>query len=383
MDWEEIQLSKIFRLTNGKSISNDYSEIENKEYCFPIYGGNSILGYSKKYLLEEETLIIGRVGEYCGNVNLSCGKIWVSDNALYISEWFKDFDIKYIYYLLNYTNLNRYNDATGQPKITQSLLKRIKPKIPLDVEEQTAIASILSKVDEAIQSTQNSIKAAEKLKKGLMQNLLTGKLKPDGTWRTEDEFYKDEKFGNVPMGWETTLFGKRIVVQYGKSQKEIVADNGTIPIYGTGGIIEYGKEALFSNESILIGRKGTIDKPFYLNHPFWAVDTTYYVESFEGGNIKYLFYLLQTKNLKSLNEATGVPSLTRRTLNRLKLILPPIDIQIEIVKQFDAIENFCLSKEIKAQKLQRLKKSLMQNLLTGKIRVDVERINELFKEQQL
>lgn len=68
-------------------------------------------------------------------------------------------------------------------------------------EEQTAIANILSMVDEAIASVLNSIAAAERLKKSLMQNLLTGKMKPDGTFRTPEEFYIDDKFGKVPVGW--------------------------------------------------------------------------------------------------------------------------------------------------------------------------------------
>jgi len=84
--------------------------------------------------------------------------------------------------------------------VSKTELKKIYlPKPPED--EQIQITNILSLVDSAIQATQNSIKAAEKLKKGLMQNLLIGKLKPDGRWRTKDEFYKDEKFGNMPVGW--------------------------------------------------------------------------------------------------------------------------------------------------------------------------------------
>ena len=84
--------------------------------------------------------------------------------------------------------------------VSKTELKKIYlPKPPKP--EQTAIATFLSKVDEAIAATQNSIEAAEKLKKALMQNLLTGKLKPNGTWRTEDEFFEDEKFGKVPKGW--------------------------------------------------------------------------------------------------------------------------------------------------------------------------------------
>ena len=90
--------------------------------------------------------------------------------------------------------------GSGIPHADKGIIKRLEFYKPLK-NEQIAIANILSKVDEAIASIQNSIAAAERLKKSLMQNLLTGKMKPDGTFRTPDEFYIDEKFGKVPVGW--------------------------------------------------------------------------------------------------------------------------------------------------------------------------------------
>lgn len=288
----------------------------------------------------------------------------------------KKFNPHFLAYALNSFSSEKHfiSRATGTTRYTlsKSDFQSLEFEYPENPAEQTAIATLLSKVDEAIASTQNSIKAAEKLKKALMQNLLTGKLKPDGSWRTEDEFYEDEKFGKVPLGWEVDRFKNKITVKYGKSQKDIVSENGKIPIYGTGGIMEYGTAALCENESILIGRKGTIDKPYYINTPFWAVDTTYYVESFESGNMKFLYYSLQRLNLKSLNEATGVPSLTRRTLNRQMMLFPSQTEQNEITFQIEKFDNVTESKQTKIQTLQRLKKSLMQNLLTGKVRLPEE-----------
>ena len=258
--------------------------------------------------------------------------------------------------------------TTGLGNLDIRYLRNMDIHFP-EKTEQTAIANILSKVDEAISSVQSSIVAAERLKKSLMQNLLTGRMKPDGTLRKDDDFYIDEKFGKVPMGWEVEKFGKRVIVLYGKSQKDVVSENGIIPVYGTSGIIEYAAQALCNHESILVGRKGTIDKPFYIDKPFWAVDTTYYVDKFIDGNMRYLYYMLLRMNLGNLNEATGVPSVTRRTLNRQKLIIPPIDEQNSIVTVIDKIEKQIIKKQSRITVLERLKKSLMQNLLTGKVRL--------------
>ena len=119
--------------------------------------------------------------------------------------------------------------TTGLGNLDIRYLRNMDIEYPDNEVEQKAIATILSKVDEAIKATENSIKAAEKLKKSLMQNMLTGKLKPDGTWRKKDEFYKDEKFGNVPVGWVVARVKDFGQIQTGKTpptaEPEVFAEN--------------------------------------------------------------------------------------------------------------------------------------------------------------
>ena len=201
--WEIKKIKQCFKFKNGKGFSGELKEKADSEFCYPVYGGNGIIGYCNNPLLEKTTIIVGRVGEYCGNVFKTQEKSWVTDNAMLVSEvLLNDFDINFWSVMLNSLHFNHYSDSTGQPKITQGGIGAITVVYPKSVVEQTAIADILSKVDEAIASVQNSIAAAERLKKSLMQYLLTGKMKPDGTFRTSEEFYIDEKFGKVPVGWE-------------------------------------------------------------------------------------------------------------------------------------------------------------------------------------
>ena len=400
---EKVQLSKVFRLTNGKSISSDYSEIKNDEYFVPIYGGNSVLGYAKRHLIDKKTLVIGRVGEYCGNINLVNDKIWVSDNALYISEWLTDCDINYLFYVLTNVNINRYSDATGQPKITQSLFKRIHVFFPIQITEQTAIATILSKVDEAIEATRNSIKAAENLKKALMQNLLTGKLKPDGTWRTEDEFYLDEKYGKVPVGWNVLPVGAKSLCDINPNYRYIkgkvndfismdaikdgfrgvdyleskVIEGGGFTRFKKGDILfakitpctENGKIALIDKMSSEIGFAST---EFIVFHPKESIDGLFF------------YYLLSSSRVHrlavSLMEGTTGRQRVPGKIFKNRIITPipkSIDEQKEIANKIKAIELTNSDKQLKIQRLQRLKKSLMQNLLTGKVRLPEVLIKQL------
>ena len=125
--------------------------------------------------------------------------------------------------------------TTGLGNLDIRFLRNLDIYFP-DKHVQTAIANILSTVDEAIASVHNSIAAAERLKKSLMQNFLTGKMKPDGTYRTPDEFYIDEKFGKVPVGWEVKSIDEiSDFVQYGLNISS--SDNGQIPMLRMNNIV--------------------------------------------------------------------------------------------------------------------------------------------------
>lgn len=284
--------------------------------------------------------------------------------------------------------------------VSKTELKKIYlPKPPED--EQIQITNILSLVDSAIQSAQNSIKAAEKLKKGLMQNLLTGKLKPDGTWRTEDEFYKDEKLGNVPSGWNAGKLGDIAEIMAGQSPtgdtyneegKGMPMLNGPteftdyypIPVQYTTKptkICGIG-DILFTVRGSSTGRMNIADQEYCIGRGIAAIRANM------SSDIDFLYYTLVKIAHIILAEAKGsgstFPNVNRGELLKKKIIYPLLKEEQNLIgTKIKQAEEIIQSKQSKIQVLQRLKKSLLQNLLTGKVRVDVERINELFKEQQL
>lgn len=297
-------------------------------------------------------------------------------------------------YILNQEKVrnNILRIATGIKvySVSKTELKKILlPKPPKP--EQTAIASILSKVDEAIEATQNSIKAAEKLKKALMQNLLTGKLKPDGTWRTEDEYYMDEKFGKVPVGWEITKIKKIVKLKNGKGNttsnlKEKPIDDYEIPVYGGNGITGYYNIPLLSESTLIIGRVGEYcGNVFKTPKLSWVTDNAMLVDKFliEDYSLDFFKYKFSTLNFKNFSDSTGQPKITQGGIGAIYLIYPKLkNDQVDIAIKISKVNNISVNKQSKIQALHRLKKSLMQNLLTGKIRVDVAKINELLKEQE-
>ena len=129
-------------------------------------------------------------------------------------------------------------------------------------------------------------------------------------------------------------------IKYGKNQKNVQSTDGNIPIYGTGGLMGYATEALYDKPSVLIGRKGTINKVRYVDHPFWTVDTLFYTEVNEDLVIPiYLYYRMLLIDFDSYNEGTTIPSLRTDTLNRLELDIPDIEYQKKILSILEPIDR--------------------------------------------
>lgn len=126
-------------------------------------------------------------------------------------------------------------------------------------------------------------------------------------------------------------------IRYGKDHKKL--DLGNIPVYGSGGIMRYANNFIYNKPSVLIPRIGTLDNLFFVDEPFWTVNTLFWTEIDESQVLpRYLFYVLKQKKLSSLNEGTAVPSLTTKTLNAINIDLPDIKWQQEVVKKIEPIE---------------------------------------------
>ena len=135
-----------------------------------------------------------------------------------------------------------------------------------------------------------------------------------------------------------TRLGDVCAIRYGKDHKKL--SDGSIPAYGSGGIIRYVDTAICEQPSVLIPRKGTLGNLFYTDEPFWTVDTLFWTDIDQTKIVpKYLYYQLKQKDLASYNVGTAVPSLTVEVLNEIDLDVPSIDKQrriVEVLNSFDS-----------------------------------------------
>jgi type I restriction enzyme S subunit len=216
--------------------------------------------------------------------------------------------------------------ATGGT--VQGIKGSVLHQIPLIVpskEEQTKIATFLSAVDEKISQLSQKLHLLGQYKQGMMQKLFSQQIR----FKAND----GSEFGD----WEILKFKDVITIKYGKDHKKL--KDGNIPVLGTGGIMRYVESYLYDGESILIGRKGTIDKPQFISGKFWTVDTLFYTEIGEKIRNKFAFQKLLLVNWLNLNEATGVPSLNTTSIGNIELKVPSLEEQTKIANFLSAIDQ--------------------------------------------
>ena len=166
-----------------------------------------------------------------------------------------------------------------------------------------------------------------------------------------------------PDGVEYKQLKNILKIRNGKDYKHL--DNGTIPVYGSGGVMTYVDTSIYDKPSVLIPRKGSIDKLYYVDVPFWNVDTVFYTEINKSLVIeKYVFYALQKEHLEKLNTAGGVPSLTQAVLNDVEIPVPPLPVQEEIVRILDIFTELQAELQAELQKRKSQYSYYLDNLLS-------------------
>lgn len=170
------------------------------------------------------------------------------------------------------------------------------------------------------------------------------------------------------MKFKKYYLNELVEIKYGKNQKKVIDENGKYPIYGTGGLMGYAKEFLYDRPSVLIGRKGTINKVRYVERPFWTVDTLFYTKIKDDVVIpKFLYYKMLTIDLTKYNEGTTIPSLRTETLNKLELEIPNIEIQQKIVSILNVLDSkIALNKKINNNLEQQAQALYQQMFITNR-----------------
>jgi len=250
--------------------------------------------------------------------------------------------------------------------------------------EQHAIAEALSDVDALLGGLERLIAKKRDLKQAAMQQLLTGQTRLPGFsnvgWISASASTGPRRIlvdahslihptSTTPIDWKVTRLGDLLNICHGKSQREVEVADGPYPILATGGQIGTARHPLYDKPSVLIGRKGTINQPQYMDTPFWTVDTLFYSAIKGENSAKFLYYRFCLIDWMQYNEASGVPSLNARTIQNIEIGCPEPDEQTAIATILSDMDAELAALEARRDKTRALKEGMMQELLTGKTRL--------------
>jgi len=377
-DWKFLKVKDLFVDGRGRIISEE--EIKNNEGIYPVYSSqtsnNGELGKINTYDFEGEFITWTTDGANAGTVFYRNGKFNCTNVCGILKPRNENINVKFFSYLLS-TIAKNYVSYIGNPKLMNYIFRNIKIVHPDSYFEQQKIAEILETVDNVIEKTDRIIEKYKRIKQGLMQDLLTKGIDENSNIRSEETHkFKDSPLGRIPEEWEVVRLGEICQIVYGERLSESeYFEYGESVVYGTTGVITKTNKFLGIGETIVLPRKGSINNKFYVkdSQKFFVIDTAFYLrfDSYKKKefNAKYLFIYLQRIDFELLNEATGVPSLNREVLRKINIPLPSLPEQHRIASILSQIDETIEKEQQYKEKLERIKQGLMEDLLTGKVRV--------------
>ncbi len=366
-DWKECKLGEIVEINPTESIKK--GTIAKKigmdilqPFCRSI-SSFSTEAYSGGAKFRNKDTIMARITPCLENGKTAMVNI-LGDNEIgfgsteYIVFRAKDniSDSYFIYYLITSSSIREpaiksMVGSSGRQRVQTDVVANLSINLP-PLATQQKIAAILSSLDDKIE----------------LNNRINDNLERQAQAIFKSWFVDFEPFGGrMPEGWRMGKLSDLINVKYGKDHKKL--KDGNFPVYGSGGIMRYVDKFLYDKESVLIPRKGTLNNVFYINEPFWSVDTMFYAEMTKENLAKFVYFFVKGKDLNAMNAGSAVPSMTTEILNAMEVVIP----NEEWLLKFEAVVSpmFKQIKEcvIENRNLASVRDSLLPKLMSGEIDV--------------
>ena len=350
-DWEQRKLGECCQeFKSGSFISaSDIGDVGK----YPVYGGNGLRGFSAEYNHDGEFALIGRQGALCGNMNYSVGRAYFTEHAIAVQAN-KTADTKFLYYLLRKMNLGQYSDQSAQPGLAVGKLVKLTDLFP-SVAEQIKIGHQFMGIDNLITLHQRKLEKLQNLEKAMLEKMFpkNGAKVPEIRFKGFTDDWEQRKLGECCREFKSGSF----------ISASDIGDVGKYPVYGGNGLRGFSAEYNHDGEFALIGRQGAL-----CGNMNYSVGRAYFtehaiaVQANKTADTKFLYYLLRKMNLGQYSDQSAQPGLAVGKLVKLTDLFPSVAEQIKIGHQFMGIDNLITLHQRKLEKLQNLKKAMLERM---------------------
>ena len=258
-----------------------------------------------------------------------------------------EYMVYYFHTALGQHKLLSNSSQVGVPALARpsSTFQQIEIEVP-SVQEQRRVISIIN-------ALQAKIDCNNKINDNLQQQA--------------QAIYTAMFISNADPAWDQGRLSDLITVKYGKDHKKLA--DGAYPVFGSGGIMRYVERPLYTGESVLIPRKGTLNNVMYVNEPFWSVDTMFFTEMKIPNVAKFVFHFVKANDLASMNAGSAVPSMTTDILNALELAIPSAERLAEFESVVAPMYQTMQANNRESAKLAELRDTLLPKLMSGEMDV--------------
>ncbi len=386
-------LGSLLSLSNGQS-----SPERSDELPYPVYGGNGVIGFSNEANSNPGTIIIGRVGSYCGSVHFSDGSCWVTDNAIRAKATNGN-DARFLFYILHTLRLNDFRTGSGQPLLNQTILSQIPATIPAPFE-QRRIAYILGTLDNKIELNRQMNKTLEAMARAIFKSWfidfdpvkakMEGREPPFMDAETASLFpsaFQDSPLGEIPEGWKVGTLGE-VSENVRRSVKASEIDSNECYIglehmprrnialfkwQTAAGIIS--NKSRFKKCEILFGKL----RPYFHKvgvAPLNGICSTdiLVIRPIDSEWFGIVLGLVSSDNFiaytDACSEGTRMPRTNWNDMSRYEIVLPNVEIAKKYTEFIQLIINKIIENIHQSRTLAQTRDTLLPKLLSGEIRID-------------
>ena len=357
MEWKEVRLGDILNFRRGHDLPHSAMKPGN----IPVAGSNGVIGYHDTATPIKPILTIGR----SGNVGKPYfyEEAWAHNTTLYVDD-FKGNDPKFLYYLCQTMPFANFGGGSAVPTLNRNHIHPLETKIPVKVEDQRRIASILSSLDRKIELNNKINADLEEMAQAIFKN-----------WFVDFEPFKDGKFvdselGMIPEGWKVVKLGDFFPVKTGKKDANTASVNGKYPFFSCSQNALCTDSYSFDCDAILVAGNGDFNVKWY-SGKFDAYQRTYVLIPYNKKLLALLYYVVKRNLLTITSKARGsvIRFITKGNLTDFEFAIPRDLENNEIVDVFKSINEKIFANNKENSRLSLLRDTLLPRLMSGELEV--------------
>ena len=377
-EWQETTLQSLLTFANGKSSPARFDNAK-----FAVFGSNGLIGKANEFNSPANSIVVGRVGSYCGAVHFSSLACWVTDNAIKATA--KDGnDPLFLFYLLKQINLNNWRSGSGQPLINQSTLNSIEVRVPLQ-SEQRRIGEFVAALDDRISLLCETNATLEAIAQALFKSWFVdfdpvrAKMEgraPEGmdeaTAALFPDSFEESELGLVPKDWRVGSLGEELKIAYGKNLPTTKLLEHGYPVYGGNGRIGFFDKYIYETRQVLIACRGAASGKVNQSSPkAFVTNNSLVLESDFESRLPFGYlkgYMLRS-DLSPFVTGSAQPQVTIDNLKVFRMLVP----DDSVLRQFEAttsvLEDRIEDNLAQVKLLESLRDTLLPRLISGQLRL--------------